>query len=76
MKHWYIITDIYRQKCEFAAISQTALLLVLIYREIRVKVKLHNFSDYRDAVNGKEVDAIAVSPKGNHLNKPIKIVFK
>lgn len=76
MKRWYIITEIQGQQCEFVAISQTSLTLVLKYRGVRVKIKLHDFNDYRNAVNGIETDAVAISPKGTTHNKTIKIIFK
>lgn len=75
-KDWFIVLPDHTELVGFVGISTAALILMLNYRDTVVKVRLHNMSDYRMCISGKEVAALAISKKGEKFNKPIKIVFK
>lgn len=73
MKHWYILVNNYEHKCEFISVDISCNRLYLRYEGITVRLRIHDFSDYKKAVNSELVDVIAISKKEN---KPVKVIFK
>ncbi len=76
-KHWYIILSDEEVMCPMVTFSAGSKTIVLDYKGINVKIRIHNFKQgYEEAKNGVPTIAYAISPRNRNAGKPIKIVFK
>lgn len=77
MKKWHIISGTKELVCDFHSVYSATGTLYLVCADITVKVFVPNFYySYYKAKDGRKVEAVAISKKGEKFNKSIELVFK